>query len=71
MAKTAVQPGDQYIKEGTPPTQWTVERVLDFPNTPQHVRLVRKRSEATNTRTITVAMSALLDKKFFRPMATV
>ncbi|MCW9035658.1 MAG: hypothetical protein OQK35_04075 [Alphaproteobacteria bacterium] len=68
MAKVAVQPGDQYVKEGTPPTQWTVERILDFPNTPQHVRLVRKRNEATNTRTITVAMSALLDKKFFRAM---
>ena len=69
MGKIEINPGDQYIKEGTPPTHWTVDRLLEFPNTPTHVRLIRRRDETSHTRVITIAVSALLDKKNYTRIA--
>lgn len=56
-------------QSGTPPTYWTVDRLLEFPNTPPHVRLVRRRDETSNTRVITIAISALMDRKNYKPVA--
>jgi len=69
MGKLDIKPGDQYVKSGMPPTYWTVDRLLDFPNTPQHVRLVRRRDETSHTRVITIAVSALMDRRNYKPVA--
>lgn len=61
--KQNVQSGDLFMKAGTPPSKWIVDRMLDFPNMPPHVRLIQYDNRR---RTITVALSTLLDSAHFR-----
>ncbi len=64
--KLPVTTGDRFVKAGNPPSHWTVDRTLEYPDIPPHVRLVE---QGGNHRTITVALSALLDQRSYRPMA--
>lgn len=63
MKKNNVLPGAGYFKTEAPTTTWIVSRFLEFPETGQHVQLYQKDHPR---RTLTVAVSALLDKKMFR-----
>ena len=58
----SVRPGDKYIRNGSPPTTWVVDRVMNFDTHPPHVRLTKVNS----MRTITIAFSVLADKQQFR-----
>ncbi len=57
-----VQPGDIFRKIGTYGANWVVERLFDYPDIPRHARLVDQGSG----RTMTVAVSMLLDPEAFK-----
>jgi hypothetical protein len=59
-----VQPGHIFRKAGTYGGEWVVERVFEYPDIPPHARLV----ERTGSRTMTVAISLLLDVENFTPV---
>ncbi|GAB6053512.1 hypothetical protein JCM17960_23320 [Magnetospira thiophila] len=63
MKREDITQGDVYVKSGTSQTRWAVERMFEYTDIPPHVRLV---SQGDRNRTITVALSALLDGKQFR-----
>ncbi len=60
IEKITVQPGDAFIKIGGIDSIWKVERILEYPDLPPHIRLVE---HGGNSRTATVALSALMDTK--------
>lgn len=60
MAKYPVQPNDVFQKASGLTSKWLVERVIEFPDLPPHVRL---NEPGGNERTVTVALSALLDPR--------
>ncbi|MDO8607930.1 MAG: hypothetical protein Q7R40_15455 [Phaeospirillum sp.] len=60
-----VQPGDIFRKIGTYGANWVVERLFDYPDIPPHARLVDQGSG----RTMTVAVSMLLDPESFKVIA--
>ena len=60
MAKYPVQPNDVFQKASGLTSKWLVERVIEFPDLPPHVRL---NEQGGNERTVTVALSALLDPR--------
>ncbi|MBK5953009.1 hypothetical protein CCR92_03215 [Rhodospirillum rubrum] len=60
--KIVVQPGDRFIKHGNPPSTWLVDQTLEYPDIPPHVRLIE---QGGNHRTVTVALSALLDNRSY------
>lgn len=60
MQKSPVQPNDVYQKASGLSSKWLVERIIDFPDLPLHVRL---NEQGGNERTVTVALSALLDTR--------
>ena len=60
MAKYPVQPNDVFQKASGLTSKWLVERVIEFPDLPLHVRL---NEQGGNERTVTVALSALLDPR--------
>ena len=68
VSKRQISPGDGFVKVGRRPTKWIVDRILDYHDLPRHVRL---REEGGNERTITVAISALEDKREFTPLMEV
>lgn len=57
-----VQPKEVFRKVNGIESVWIVERLLEFPGAPLHVRLVEK---GGNDRTVTVALSQLLDTRFW------
>ena len=63
MAKFPVQPNDVFQKASGWTSKWLVERVIEFPDLPLHVRL---NEQGGNERTVTVALSALLDPHQWR-----
>ena len=63
MAKFPVQPNDVFQKASGLTSKWLVERVIEFPDLPLHVRL---NEQGGNERTVTVALSALLDPQQWR-----
>ena len=63
MAKFPVQPNDVFQKASGLTSKWLVERVIEFPDLPLHVRL---NEQGGNGRTVTVALSALLDPHQWR-----
>ncbi len=63
MAKFPVQPNDVFQKASGLTSKWLVERVIEFPDLPLHVRL---NEQGGNERTVTVALSALLDPHQWR-----
>ena len=60
MQKSPVQPNDVYQKASGLSSKWLVERIIEFPDLPLHVRL---NEQGGNERTVTVALSALLDTR--------
>lgn len=60
MAKYPVQPNDVFQKASGLSSKWLVERVIEFPDLPPHARL---NEQGGNERTVTVALSALLDPR--------
>ena len=65
MAKTSIQPGDRFLRAGNPPTAWIVERIMEMPDMPPHVRLFR---EDRPTQTLFIGISVLDDTKQFRQL---
>lgn len=63
MPKCSVQPNDVYQKANGLSSKWVVERIIEFPDLPLHVRL---NEQGGNERTITVALSALTDARQWR-----
>ena len=57
-----VNPGDVYEKKDGVPSYFVVDKLLDFSPAPMHVRLIEK---GGNNRLVTVALSTLLDEKFW------
>ena len=58
MTNYPVQPKNVFQKAYGLPSKWIVERIIEFPDIPVHVRLIE---QGGNERIITVAMSTLLD----------
>ncbi|MBI2236817.1 MAG: hypothetical protein HYU60_07710 [Magnetospirillum sp.] len=56
-----VRAGDVFRKAGTYGGEWVVERLFEYPDIPPHARLI----ERTGSRTMTVAVSLLLDLDSF------
>ncbi|MBR1777262.1 MAG: hypothetical protein IJ752_01590 [Alphaproteobacteria bacterium] len=67
MPKSPVQPNDVYQKASGLSSKWLVERIIEFPDLPLHVRL---NEQGGNERTVTVALSALLDTRQWKPVKT-
>ena len=63
MGKTTVNLGDLFVKAGPRPSKWVVEKLIQRPDIPDHVRLRKTDHE---TKTITVALSILGDPKHFK-----
>lgn len=63
MIKCPVQPNDIFQKASGLPSKWIVERVIEFPDLPLHIRL---NEQGGNERTVTVALSTLLDARQWR-----
>jgi hypothetical protein len=60
-AGAGIEPGDIFHKHGTYGSDWTVERVFDYADSPRHVRLVDRNSG----RTMTVSADILLDPESY------
>ncbi|MGN0903650.1 MAG: hypothetical protein ACI4PW_00670 [Alphaproteobacteria bacterium] len=65
MIKCPVQPNDVFQKASGLPSKWIVERIIEFPDLPLHVRL---NEQGGNERTVTVALSTLLDTRQWRAL---
>ena len=63
MQNTSAQPGDRFLRAGNPTTMWIIDRFMELPNMPPHVRLFR---EDRPTQTRVVALSLLDDARQFR-----
>ena len=63
MKNFVIEPGIRFCKTDAPATVWIVARLLDFADAGEHVQLYQKDHPR---RTLTVATSALRDKKMFR-----
>lgn len=61
-----VKPGDLFVKNDNVVSVFMVDKVLDLPSFPVHVRLVE---QGGNNRTVTVALSVLNDEKFWKPQS--
>lgn len=58
MTNYSIQPDDVYQKTSGLPSKWVVERIIEFPDIPAHVRLIE---QGGNERIITIAISTLQD----------
>jgi hypothetical protein len=63
MLNTPVRPGDRFLRAGNPTTMWIIDRFMELPNMPPHVRLFR---EDRPTQTRVIALSLLDDARQFR-----
>ena len=59
--------GDTFLRLGSQPTKWTVERLIEYPDIPPHARL---RREGYWPATMTLALSALMDRREFQLVPT-
>lgn len=65
-SKRQISFGDRYVKHSAlARVVWVVDRVVDAPGLPTHVRLVR---EGSPLDTITVSLYALGSSDFYRPV---
>ena len=64
--QATVQPKDAFKKLHSVESTWVVERLLEFPDIPLHVRLIE---QGGNNRTVTVALSQLLDNRAWARLA--
>lgn len=66
-----VQPYDRFVKVAelleAAQTVWTVWQTIDLPGLPAHVKLVQERSPH---RSLTVSVSALTDRRYYRSIAS-
>jgi hypothetical protein len=62
--KPTVHSGDLFVKHGNPPSYWVVDQTLEYSDIPPHVRLIE---QGGNHRTVTVALSALMDGRSYLP----
>lgn len=60
-ASPDVEVGDRFKRRGTSRRVYIIERFIERPDHPRHVRLVC----IENSETLTVALSALFDGKYF------
>ena len=68
MPKTAISPGDEFVKTDRPDSVWIVRRYLDYPGLPQHVELIEKGHLGSG---MTIAESALQDSKLYQRLGGV
>jgi hypothetical protein len=68
MRAPPIQPGDRFIKLDNTSSVWVAESVLERPDLPVHVRLIRADDPH---RMITLSVSALLDRRLYRRTAKV
>lgn len=62
--KQQIEAGDRFIKvDSKQPVVWIVEKVLDTPGLPRHVRLVKELGRDSTT----VSIETLMNVRFFRP----
>lgn len=62
--KQQIEAGDRFIKvDSKQPVVWIVEKVLDTPGLPRHVRLVKESGRDSTT----VSIDTLMNVRFFRP----
>ncbi|GHU01527.1 hypothetical protein FACS1894186_4410 [Alphaproteobacteria bacterium] len=60
--QAGVKIGDIFLKVGKVGSHWVVDRIMEYPDIPAHVRLVE---QGGNERTVTVALSTLDNAKFW------
>lgn len=65
MAKPTIKAGDWFLRNGNPPSEWVVSEIIQKPDTPPHARL---RQKGYLTRTVTLALSVLLEGRDFLPI---
>ena len=65
ITKLSVSPKMVFQKLGDYPSTWEVERMIDYPDLPEHVRLTEIGGGA---RTMTIALSILSDPKEWKIM---
>lgn len=63
MRAPPIQPGDRFIKLDNTNFVWVAESILERPEFPVHVRLIRADDPH---RMITLSVSALLDRRLYR-----
>ena len=63
MRAPPIQPGDRFIKLDNANSIWVAESILERPDLPVHVRLIRADDPH---RVITLSVSALLDRRLYR-----
>lgn len=67
MRKNQVSCGDRYVKQNPAlPVIWVVDRLVEAPGLPSHVRLVR---DDRRFEMCTVSLHALNNRRFFKPLA--
>ena len=63
MRKINLTPGDRFLRLGGDESEWRVEKIIETPGVPDHVRLV---NETGKRRYLTYAVSVLGDKTRFK-----
>lgn len=63
MRKVKLTPGDRFLRLGGDESEWRVEKIIETPGVPDHVRLV---NESGKRRYLTYACSVLGDKTRFK-----
>ncbi len=67
MAKRQLSAGERYLKRNEMlPVVYVVDRVVELPGLPKHVRLQR---EDNPLDCVTVSLDTLLDPRFYKPLA--
>jgi hypothetical protein len=62
--KQGIAEGDRFMKvDSVQPVVWVVDKLLETPGLPRHVRLVKESSRDSTT----VSMETLTNGRFFRP----
>lgn len=62
--KRKIEAGDRFVKvDAVQPVIWVVEKVLEVPGLPPHVRLVKDSGHDSTT----VSLETLMNTRFFRP----
>ena len=63
-----IRPGDRFVKAEDKKVVWVVDRVVNFPDLPPHLRL---RIEGENKHIRTFSVSAVLDGRLFQKVKSV
>jgi len=60
-----VKIGDMFLRLGSQPTKWTVDKLIEYPDIPPHAQL---RREGYWPATMTIALSVLKNRREFQPV---